>query len=398
MQLASQGTVLLLLRVLVHWDLVQRARGRSAFQGTVTPCGDSDVESEQMRVLKGRTGGDLLVLCNLRKSYGGRRGAEAVRDVSLGVRRGECFGLLGASGAGKSTTFKMLSGDIAPTAGHAVVRTSSGEDVALFSAGAAGVRIGYCPQQDALDELLTGWEHLRYYCSLCGIPKQHIPEVAGDLVRRLQLGAHANQPVATYSGGTKRKLSTALALLGRPDLLLLDEPSSGMDPCSKRFLWRVLTEEVLEGCAVVLTSHSMEECEALCTRLTIMVNGSFRCLGSPQHLRDRFGAGYVVRVACEEGSAARAVSDCLGLHFPDVRLQGQRLNVLEYHVPRRRDCLADLFRVLADNKTALSIRHYSIQQPTLEQVFIDFAAEPQPTPRAAPGPATSSHRPHGLPV
>ncbi|VTJ88283.1 Hypothetical predicted protein, partial [Marmota monax] len=160
------------------------------------------------------------------------------------------------------------------------------KEVDLSSAGKAGVLIGYCPQQDALDELLTGWEHLHYYCSLRGITKQCIPEVAGDLVRRLHLEAHVEKPVATYSGGTKRKLSTALALVGKPDILLLDEPSSGMDPCSKRYLWQTIMKEAQEGCAVVLTSHSMEECEALCTRLAIMVNGCFQCLGSPQHIRN----------------------------------------------------------------------------------------------------------------
>ncbi|KAH0521446.1 ATP-binding cassette sub-family A member 13 [Microtus ochrogaster] len=159
--------------------------------------------------------------------------------------------------------------------------------VDLTSAGKAGILFGYCPQQDALDELLTGWEHLQYYCSLRGIPRQYIPEVAADLVRRLHLESHVDKPVATYSGGTRRKLSTALALVGKPDILLLDEPSSGMDPCSKRYLWQTITQEVRDGCAAVLTSHSMEECEALCTRLAIMVDGSFRCLGPPQHIKNR---------------------------------------------------------------------------------------------------------------
>ncbi|KAK2095997.1 ATP-binding cassette sub- A member 13 [Saguinus oedipus] len=228
--------------------------------------------------------------------------------------------------------------------------------VDLSSAGAAGMLIGYCPQQDALDELLTGWEHLYYYCSLRGIPTQYIPEVAGDLIRRLHFEAHVDKPVATYSGGTKRKLSTALALSAtkrigevpvraRAETLLSpgDEPSSGMDPCSKRYLWQTIMKEVREGCAAVLTSHSftilaqtrrifssclihvsglyiirpaksfgsfhhatitiimvdidssalclhssssMEECEALCTRLAIMVDGSFRCVGSPQHIKN----------------------------------------------------------------------------------------------------------------
>nr|XP_020755556.1 LOW QUALITY PROTEIN: ATP-binding cassette sub-family A member 13 [Odocoileus virginianus texanus] len=381
-QLAVQGSVFLLLRVLLHRDLWLLPRGHSAIQGTVTSSKDIDVEKEQVRVLKGRTNGDTLVLCNLSKSYRGFfKSTSAVQDISLGVHRGECFGLLGVNGAGKTTTFKMLTGDLRPSSGHAVVRTPSGEDVTLSLAGAAGIRVGYCPQQDALDELLTGWEHLRYYCCLHGIPKQSIPKVAGDLVRRLHLEAHVDKPVATYSGGTKRKLSTALALLGKPDLLLLDEPSSGMDPCSKRHLWEAVRKEAEAGCAVVLSSHSMEECEAVCTRLAIMVHGSFRCLGSPQHIKNRFGDVYTVKVWLhKEVDQHSTVSDCLKLYFPGIQFKGQRLNLLEYHMPKRQACLANLFRVLEDNKSFLNIRHYSINQTTLEQIFVNFATEQWQTP------------------
>ncbi|XP_048642550.1 ATP-binding cassette sub-family A member 13 [Marmota marmota marmota] len=398
--LASQGTILLLLRILLHWDLLQWSRGHSSLQGTVKSSKDIDVEKEEMRVLEGRTSGDILVLNSLSKSYRSFfKKTMAVQDISLGISRGECFGLLGVNGAGKSTTFKILNGEVPPSSGHAVVRAPMGKEVDLSSAGKAGVLIGYCPQQDALDELLTGWEHLHYYCSLRGITKQCIPEVAGDLVRRLHLEAHVEKPVATYSGGTKRKLSTALALVGKPDILLLDEPSSGMDPCSKRYLWQTIMKEAQEGCAVVLTSHSMEECEALCTRLAIMVNGGFQCLGSPQHIRNRFGDGYTVNVwLCEEANQPSTISDCLKLHFPGIQFKGQRLNLLEYHVPKRRGCLADLFKVLEDNKTFLNIKHYSINQTTLDQVFINFATEQQRTPHSTLDLSTDCHRPYHLSI
>nr|XP_009441009.4 ATP-binding cassette sub-family A member 13 isoform X3 [Pan troglodytes] len=399
-QLASQGTVLLLLRVLLHWDLLRWPRGHSTLQGTVKSSKDTDVEKEEKRVFEGRTNGDILVLYNLSKHY--RRFFQniiAVQDISLGIPKGECFGLLGVNGAGKSTTFKMLNGEVSPTSGHAIIRTPMGDAVDLSSAGAAGVLIGYCPQQDALDELLTGWEHLYYYCSLRGIPRQCIPEVAGDLIRRLHLEAHADKPVATYSGGTKRKLSTALALVGKPDILLLDEPSSGMDPCSKRYLWQTIMKEVREGCAAVLTSHSMEECEALCTRLAIMVNGSFKCLGSPQHIKNRFGDGYTVKVwLCKEANQHCTVSDHLKLYFPGIQFKGQHLNLLEYHVPKRWGCLAGLFKVIENNKTFLNIKHYSINQTTLEQVFINFASEQQQTLQSTLDPSTDSHHTHHLPI
>ncbi|XP_076402078.1 ATP-binding cassette sub-family A member 13 isoform X1 [Peromyscus maniculatus bairdii] len=394
-ELALQGTILLLLRILVHGDLLRWSRVHSAPQDTIKSAKDIDVEKEQRRVLEGRTGGDILVLCNLSKSYRRffRWKTTAVRDISLGIPRGECFGLLGVNGAGKSTTFKILNGEIPPSSGYAVIRTSQGDTVDLSSAGKVGILFGYCPQQDALDELLTGWEHLQYYCSLRGIPKQYIPEVAADLVRRLHLEPHVDKPVATYSGGTRRKLSTALALVGKPDILLLDEPSSGMDPCSKRYLWQTISQEVQDGCAAVLTSHSMEECEALCTRLAIMVDGSFRCLGPPQHIKNRFGDGYTVKVWLQkEGSQPNAVSDCLKLHFPGIQFKGQRLNLLEYHVQKSWECLADLFKVLENNKSILNIKHYSISQTTLEQVFVNFATEQLQIPNfPVDSPSTDGH-------
>ncbi|XP_041267626.1 ATP-binding cassette sub-family A member 13 [Onychostruthus taczanowskii] len=377
--MSLQGTLLLLLRVFLHWDLLWKSRGNCSVNSTDSASEDVDVEMERQRLFGGRTGNDVLLLYNLRKCYGGfSKKNTAVENISLGIPRGECFGLLGTNGAGKSTTFKMLTGDIIPSAGRAVIRTPTGSEMDILSASSEGILIGYCPQQDALDELLTGWEHLYYYCTLRGIPKQDIPQVAEDLVNRLHLSSHADKLVRTYSAGTKRKLSTAVALVGKPQILLLDEPSSGMDPCSKRYLWKAILKEVQDGCAAVLTSHSMEECEALCTRLAIMVNGTFKCLGSPQHIKNRFGEGYSVKVwLSKEISYGRMILDCLQMHFPGTQFKGQHLNLLEYHVPRSQGCLAELFRVLENHKVFLQIKHYSISQTTLEQVFINFATQQQ---------------------
>uniref|UniRef100_A0A8C0G716 ATP binding cassette subfamily A member 13 n=1 Tax=Chelonoidis abingdonii TaxID=106734 RepID=A0A8C0G716_CHEAB len=396
--MALQGTVILLLRVLLHWDLLQKPRSHCSMSSTVNPSEDEDVEVERKRLFGGRTQNDILLLYNLRKCYQDfSKRNTAVKDISLGIPRGECFGLLGANGAGKSTTFKMLTGDITPSGGRAVIRTPTGSEMDILSASSAGILIGYCPQQDALDKLLTGWEHLYYYCSLHGVPKQCIHKVAGDLVSRLHLDAHINKLVKTYSGGTKRKLSTALALVGKPQILLLDEPSSGMDPCSKRYLWKAITKEVQDGCAAVLTSHSMEECEALCTRLAIMVDGSFKCLGSPQHIKKRFGDGYSVKVWLnKEASNHSTILDYLQLYFPGTQFKEQHLNLQEYRVPYGWGCLPELFKVLENNKVLLKIKHYSISETTLEQVFINFAIQQQETSPSAQESSTNHH--HHLPV
>ncbi|NXE26198.1 ABCAD protein, partial [Ardeotis kori] len=352
-EMALQGTLLLLLRLFLHWDLLQKPRYViiCILPYMVSPSEDVDVEMERQRLFGGRTGNDFLLLYNLRKCYGGfGKKNTAVESISLGIPRGECFGLLGPNGAGKSTTFKMLTGDIIPSAGCAVIRTPTGSEMDILSASSEGVLVGYCPQQDALDELLTGWEQLYYYCTLRGIPKQDIRKVAEDLVNRLHLNAHADKLVRTYSAGTKRKLSTAVALVGKPQILLL--------------VSKVNTVPMI---------NNMEECEALCTRLAIMVNGSFKCLGSPQHIKNRFGDGYSVKVwLSKEISYQRMILDCLQLQFPGTQFKGQHLNLLEYHVPQSQGCLAELFRVLENLKAFLQIKHYSINQTTLEQVIFFF--------------------------
>merc|ERR1719483_315875 len=154
--------------------------------------------------------------------------------------------------------------------------------------------MGYCPQFDALDPLLTGREHLEFYARVRGISPREVKSVAGWAISRLGLTRWADRISSSYSGGNKRKLSTAIALIGNPPIIFLDEPTTGMDPKARRFLWNCINSIVRAGRSVILTSHSMEECEALCSRLAIMVNGSFKCLGSTQHLKNRFGNGYTV--------------------------------------------------------------------------------------------------------
>ncbi|KAG0722164.1 ATP-binding cassette sub-family A member 3 [Chionoecetes opilio] len=154
--------------------------------------------------------------------------------------------------------------------------------------------IGYCPQFDALLDHLTGRETLRMFARLRGVPERFIDSTIKSLGEDLLITQHLENLFKNYSGGNKRKLSTGVALVGDPPLVLLDEPSSGMDPVARRLLWDVLTSVRDGGRSIILTSHSMEECEALCTRLAIMVNGKFCCLGSPQHLKSKFSEGYSI--------------------------------------------------------------------------------------------------------
>lgn len=196
------------------------------------------------------------------------------------------------NGAGKTSTFKMMTGDEAITSGEAWIRGHSLKDEInqVYS------QIGYCPQFNAMLEDMTGRETMTIFCLLRGVPRRRIPNFIFRMARELNFIQHLDKRVYQYSGGNKRKLSTALALIGNPSVIFLDEPTAGMDPGAKRNLWDVVSRVRDAGKTVVLTSHSMEECEALCTRITIMVNGEFKCMGSLQYLKNKFSKGFILTV------------------------------------------------------------------------------------------------------
>jgi len=162
-------------------------------------------------------------------------------------------------------------------------------------------KIGYCPQFDALFELLTAREHLELYARIKGIREKDIQRVVNAKIAEMGLTEYADRYAGTYSGGNKRKLSVAIAMIGEPSIVFLDEPSTGMDPVARRFMWDVISDIVTkrEMCSLILTTHSMEECEALCTRIGIMVGGVMRCLGSAQRLRTKYGKGYQIEFGME---------------------------------------------------------------------------------------------------
>ncbi|KAJ8255215.1 hypothetical protein GJAV_G00202380 [Gymnothorax javanicus] len=376
-----QGTVFFALRLLLNKWLIRKIRRLICPKKTVKDSAlkneyeDEDVVVERERVARGGANDDLLQVHQLSKMYQHlNKKVLAVKRLSVGIPTGECFGLLGVNGAGKTTTFKMLTGDVSPTDGVAQIRDWDGRMVDLIDCRNEGINIGYCPQVDALDDLLTGEEHLYFYCRIRGISSEEIDRVVNYLLKKLELGSHRHNTSLRYSCGTRRKLSTALALIGHPQILLLDEPSSGMDPRTKRHLWRIISEEVRGKCAVVLTSHSMEECEALCTRLAIMVKGQFRCLGSLQHIKNRFGSGFTVKMyLAAASSSVDNITDFMQLHFPSTYLKDQHSSMVEYHVPVAPGGVADIFHQLESKKAALQIKHFSVSQTTLDEVFINFA-------------------------
>jgi len=190
----------------------------------------------------------------------------------------------------------------------------------------------------------------------------------------LGLTRYAERQCGTYSGGNKRKMSTAIALIGDPDIVFLDEPTSGMDPGARRQLWKVILRLLHLKKAVVLTSHSMEECENLCTRLAIMVNGKFMCLGSLQHLKNRFGTGYTLTVRCPSASQEiflQYLSDSL----PSAKLEDSHCSQMKFKVPQQETRLSNVFNVMYSAKVSSLIEDYSVSQTTLDDIFVKFASQ-----------------------
>uniref|UniRef100_A0A8K9XBH7 P-type phospholipid transporter n=1 Tax=Oncorhynchus mykiss TaxID=8022 RepID=A0A8K9XBH7_ONCMY len=363
--MAIEGCVYFLFTILIeyrffldHW--------LSDFRGPPPKDEDEDVAAERERIYNGGNKSDILQIRDLCKTYSGKT-RQAVDRICVGVPAGECFGLLGVNGAGKTTTFKMLTGDTDVSSGEATV---SGYSI-LSDMLDVHQNMGYCPQFDAIDDLLTGREHLYLYARLRGVPESDISRVADWGIQKLGLSEYAGRCAGTYSGGNKRKLSTAIAMIGCPALVLLDEPTTGMDPHSRRFLWTAIMSVIQDGRAVVLTSHSMEECEALCTRLAIMVNGTFKCLGTIQHLKYKFGDGYVVTMKVKAAKAG--VSPELGpaesfmeSSFPGCVQREKHYNTLQYEIAS--SSLARIFQLVVANKDKLNIEDYSVSQTTLDQV------------------------------
>jgi ABC-type multidrug transport system ATPase subunit len=263
----------------------------------------------------------LLAQRVMRPEYllqGGAGTKVAVSDLSLAIEGGSCFGLLGENGCGKSTTLSIIVGLLTPTDGKAFV---NGYDVERESSGARA-SLGVCPQMDCLWPTLTVGEHLLYYARLKGVPES----IQADHVRKslAEVGlAHVqNRSVSGLSGGMRRRVSLAIALVGRARVVLLDEPSTGLDPASKRRLWRLIENARRDnslgsgmdaagdssfqdrGRALLLVSHDLEEVETLCDRISIMTHGRLRCLQTGANLRHLYGGRYTLSVRFELGGTA----------------------------------------------------------------------------------------------
>ncbi|KMZ10903.1 phospholipid-transporting ATPase ABCA3 isoform X1 [Drosophila simulans] len=358
---------------------------------------DDDVANERERILQmssNELAAKNLVLDRVTKYYGQFL---AVNQVSLCVQEVECFGLLGVNGAGKTTTFKMMTGDERISSGAAYVQGLSLES----NMNSIYKMIGYCPQFDALLDDLTGREVLRIFCMLRGVQESRIRQLSEDLAKSFGFMKHIDKQTHAYSGGNKRKLSTAIAVIGSPSVIYLDEPTTGMDPAARRQLWNMVCRIRDSGKSIVLTSHSMEECEALCTRLAIMVNGEFKCIGSTQHLKNKFSKGLILKIKVRRnlealrqarlsGGFARnpdeqtvpaqmaqqdidAVKEFVEHEYPNSILQEEYQGILTFYIPLTGVKWSRIFGLMESNRDQLNVEDYSVSQTTLEEIFLEFA-------------------------
>ncbi len=298
------------------------------------------------------TAGSLIRAVGLRKSFGE---VAAVRGIDLDVRQGEAFGFLGPNGAGKSSTMRMIAAVSPPSGGTLEIL---GLDPAV-DGPAIRARLGVCPQEDTLDVELTVRENLVVYGRYFGLPRGESRDRADELLGFFSLGEKAAAKVDDLSGGMKRRLTIARSLINRPDLLLLDEPTTGLDPQARHTLWDRLFRLKQEGVTLVLTTHYMDEAEQLCDRLVVIDGGVIVAEGSPlQLIREhstrevtelRFGVGQHEALAERLAGLAERVEvlpDRLLLYTADgedtlARVQSMGLEPAAVLV--RRSTLEDVF-------------------------------------------------------
>lgn len=331
---------------------------------------DDDVQAEIDRV-KNLTTSQIadsnLVLKGLTKYYSKFL---AVNQIYLDVDSSECFGLIGINGAGKTSTFKMMIGDEFISHGDVWMRGLSIKN--------HGDKLpkSYCPQFDALLMDLTGRELLKIFSLIRGIPRGEIANQIEKLSMELDFHKHLDKKAKVYSGGNKRKLSAAISLLGDPNLIFLDEPSTGMDPKAKRKLWDAVNKARNAGKSVILTSHSMDECEALCTRLAIMVDGEFKCLGSVQHLKNKFAKGFILTIKMKQENDVdlSVVKQQVELSFPSATVKEEHSKLLTFHIIDVNFKWSHAFGVMIRMKEDIEgMSDFILSQMSLEQVFLFFS-------------------------
>ncbi|MBN2720671.1 MAG: ATP-binding cassette domain-containing protein [Proteobacteria bacterium] len=297
----------------------------------------------------------VLSASDLTKRYGS---FTAVDGISFEVREGECFGFLGPNGAGKTTTMRMITNHVPVTEGSLTVL---GMEV-MANAREVKSRIGVVPQDNNLDTDLRVLENLLVYSRYHAIDRKAALERAGELLAFFQLAEHAQSPIDRLSGGMQRRLLIVRGLINEPELLILDEPTTGLDPQARHVIWQKLRALKSQGVTLVLTTHYMEEAERLCDRLVILDHGRILVEGSPKDLIEKHAGSDVVEIRLEEGESAGDCLKALGGQVPDGTVAECSADTLYLYAP-------DGGKILEQIRIE-SGRTFLRRRATLEDVFL----------------------------
>ena len=286
----------------------------------------------------------------------------AVDDVSFTIAEGETYGLLGPNGAGKTTTISMITGILAPDAGEVLV---AGQPMSTRAIAAKRL-VGYVPQELALYPDLSGRENLRFFASLYGARRSRVDHVL-DVVG---LSDRANDLAREYSGGMKRRLNVAIGLLHEPKLLVLDEPTAGVDPQSRNQIMDNVRALAADGMAILYTTHYMEEAERLCDRVGIIDSGRLVAEGTQRQLVERLGEHDRISLQLE-GDLSHAAT-MLGAveHVRQVAAHGQGIELV---VDDARECLPAVLSAISSN--GVVVRSVEVTEPDLETVFLHLTGK-----------------------
>jgi len=291
-----------------------------------------------------------------------KKGPRAVDGIDLSVAPGEIYGFLGPNGAGKSTTVLMLTTLLPPTAGRAVV---GGFDVVREGPKVRRL-IGAALQEAALDPLLTGRDHMRLQTALHGLPRAKRRAIGDALLDRMGLGDAADRKVRGYSGGMKRRLDLGLALVHNPEILFLDEPTTGLDPQSRAALWEEVARLARDlGVTVFLTTQYLEEADVLADRVGIIDHGHIVAEGTPAELKAQIGRPTVHVVPADQGDRVRIESVLTRFGEP----AGGTPNGVAVRLANREDGLADVVRAL--DGESLRVADLELHAPSLDDVFLE---------------------------
>merc|ERR1719427_312663 len=287
-----------------------------------------------------------------------------VEDVSFSVSPGQVLGLLGPNGAGKTTTISMVNAEQSADSGNVYV---VGNHIKSCTSEAYK-NMGYCPQDNPVWDMITLKEHLNLYAAARGIPVSKRNETVNAFIDALDIKEHANKLGKQLSGGTQRKLCFAMSMLNSPPVVLFDEPSSGQDPKTKRFMWNAITQAFKNSKrGAILTTHYMDEADALCNKIAIMVKGKLKCIGTTQHLKDKFGKGYVLEIKLKSAQQQSQVNDLVYELFGEIVSRETFGSRYVFNIPQANiKSLSQVFRTLEDGKKSLNIEQYSFSQSTLE--------------------------------